>query len=73
MNLGSSAIFCLCSGEIYLFVAISFSSLFLIVSGLFSGEPFEAFIILLAVLLPIKSLVASAVFWITLFEVILSA
>ena len=39
----------------------------------FCSEVFEIFVILLAILLPIKSHVASAVFFITLFELVLSA
>ena len=37
------------------------------------GECFETFVILLAILLPIKSPVASAGFWVTLFGKVLSA
>ena len=58
---------------IYPFLGISLSCSFVIVSELFRGKFFETFIILSAVLLPIKSPVASAVFQITLFEVVLSA
>ena len=43
-----------------------------IVSELFCCEVFEDFIILSAIALPIKSPVASAVFWIALFEAVLS-
>ena len=42
-------------------------------SELFCGKLLETFVIPLAILLPIKSLIASTVFWITLFEVVLSA
>ena len=40
---------------------------------LYYWEFFETFLILSEVLLPIKSPVASAVFWISLFELFLSA
>ena len=49
--------------------SISFST----VPELCSGEIFEAFVILLAILLPIKSPSASAIFWIALFEAVLGA
>ena len=52
--------------EIYIYIS-SF------VSELFCGKVFETLVILSAILLPIKSVVASAVFWIALFEVVLSA
>ena len=55
-------IFCLCSGDIYLSLGISLSFSFVTVSELFSCEVFGTFVILLAILLPIKSRVASAVF-----------
>ena len=64
-----SIIFCLSSGDIYFSLSISSSS----VSELFRGEVFVAFVILSAILFPIKSLVASAVFWIGFFEEVLSA
>ena len=41
------------------------------VSELFFGEVFAALAILSAILFPIKSPVASAVFWIALFDVVL--
>ena len=46
-----------------------FSVLFVTVSEVFWDEVLETFVILLAILLPIKS----AIFWIALFEVVLSA
>ena len=62
INLRSSIIFCLSSGDIYLSFGISLSRSFLIISELFCGKLLETFVILLAILLPIKSPVASAVF-----------
>ena len=56
------------SGGIYLSLGISLSFSFATVS-----EFFEAFVILLAILFPIKSPIASAVFRMTLFEEVLSA
>ena len=40
---------------------------------LFWGEPLDTVVVLSAILLPIKSSVDSAVFWIALFEAVLSA
>ena len=60
INLSSSIICCLPSGDIYLFLGISV--LLSTASEIFCGNSFEAFIILFAILLPIKSPVASAVF-----------
>ena len=57
------------SGDIYL--SLSLSSLF--VTELFYSEVFEIFVILSAILFPIKSPVASAVFLIALFEAFLSS
>ena len=57
-NLRSSIIFCLSSGDIYLSLSISFS----FASELFRGEVFETLLILSAILFPVKSLLASAVF-----------
>ena len=71
--LRSSIIFCFSSGDIYLSLGISLSCSFVTFSELFCGKPLETFVILLAILLVIKSLVASAVFWKTLFEEVLSA
>ena len=72
ISLRSAIIFCLSSDNIHLFLGISLSCLFVFVSELFFGELFEIFVILLVILLPNKSPVASAVFWITLFKVILT-
>ena len=66
-------IFCLSSGDIYLSSGISLSFLFVIVSKLFCCEFFEISVILSAILLPTKSPVASAVFWIALFEAVSNA
>ena len=66
-NLNSSIISCIFSGDIYLSFGIS-SSL-LTTFKLF----FEDFVILSAILLSIKAPVASAVFWITLFEAVFIA
>ena len=56
-----------------MYLSFGFSVSLLTVSELFWGDSFETFVILLAVLLPIKSPVASAVFWFSLFEVVLCA
>ena len=65
-NLNSSIICCLFSGDMYLSFGISISSLALSFCSFLdcnSVEDFlEIFVILSAILLPIKSLVASAVF-----------
>ena len=68
INLESSIIFCLCSGEIYLFLINSSS----FVSELFSDEVFQTLLTLSATLFPIKSPVASDVFFFFLFEALLS-
>ena len=57
--------FCLSSGDIYLSLGTSLSCSFKTVFELFCRERFETFVILLAILLPIKSPIASAVFRIT--------
>ena len=78
INLRSSIIFCLFSGDmyfslgIYLSIPIFFAS-FVTVSELFFSKILEGFLILSAIFLPIKSSVAFAVFWIALFEAVLSA
>ena len=46
---------------------------FLFVAELFFVEVLEPLVVLSAISLPIKSPVASAVFWIALFEAVLSA
>ena len=57
---------CLFSGDMYLSFGISISSSFCECNSL--GDFFETLVILSAILLPIKSPVASAVFWIALYE-----
>ena len=59
--------------NMYLSLGISLSCSFVIVSELFCCEFYEIPLNLLAILLLMKSPVASAVFWIILFEVVLSA
>ena len=66
------------SGQIYLSFDVSlsdpiFSVSLLTVSGLFCGELLEASVVLSAILLPRKLPVASAIFWIALFEAVLRA
>ena len=73
INRWSSIIFCLPSGDIYLSLGVFLPCSFVTVSELFRCEDFEVFVILSAVLLPIKSSAASAFFWIALFEAVLSA
>ena len=74
-NTNLSITCCLFSGDIYLSfgIFISFSSVFECNSfKVFCGD-FEILVILPAVLLPIKLPVASAVFWIALFEALFIA
>ena len=78
INFRSSIFFCLSSWDMYLSLGISlsspiFSSLFVTFSKLLCGEVFKTFVILFAILLPIKSPVASAFFLIALFEAVLNA
>ena len=65
INLNSSIICCLSSGDMYLSLgnSVSLSS----ASGVFCGDFFKA-----AILLPIKSPVAHAVFCIAFFEAVLN-
>ena len=70
INLESSIIVCLCSAERYL--SLSITSSFVTIPELFCGNVFETFVIHSAILFPIKSPVASAVFWISLFKAVLS-
>ena len=72
-NLSSSIIYCLSSGDTCFSLGISLSCSFVTVSELFCCEFFESFANLFAVLWPIKSPVASPVFWISCFEEVLSA
>ena len=60
-NLNSSIICCLSSGDMYLFFGMSFG-LALPASDSLFGVFLETFVILSAILLPVKSPVASAVF-----------
>ena len=73
INLKSSKIFCLSSGDIYFSFGIFLPYLFITVSELICWEFFETFVILSAILLPIKSPVASSVCGIALFELVWSA
>ena len=73
-NLNSSVICCLSSGDMYLSLEVALStstSVSLFCSSLV--DFFETLVILSAILLPIKSPVASAVFWIALFDAVLIA
>ena len=70
INLKSSIIFCLSSGDLYLCLGISLSCSVVTVSELFYRKFFKSFVILSAILLPKKSPVASSYFWIGLFECI---
>ena len=72
INLRSSITFYLSSGDTCLSLDISLLSSFVLVSEYFCSEVFETFVILSAILFPIKSLTATAVFWITVFGVVLS-
>ena len=67
INNRSSIIFCLFSRDIYLSLGISSSCSFLTASELFCDEDFEALVILSKILLPAKSPVFSATFWVALF------
>ena len=60
INLKSSIIFCVSSGDIYLSSVISLSCSFVTVSQLFCDKVFETFVILPSILLPIKLPVAFA-------------
>ena len=62
INLILSIIFCLSFGDIYLPLCIYLSCSFVTASKLFCDEGVETFENLSAILLPIKSPVASAVF-----------
>ena len=78
INLISSKVFFLFSGNIYIVLGISlsiskFPISFLTTHELFWDEIMQAFVILATISLPIKSPVSSAVFWITYFELVLSA
>ena len=73
-NLNSSIICCLSSGDMYLFLGVAhstFSSVSLFCHSLV--DLFETLVISSAILLPIKSPVASAVFQIALFGAVFIA
>ena len=72
INFNSSIICCLSSGDIYLFFGIGISLLASFGDNSFENF-FETLVILSAILLPIKSPVASAVFLIALFEAVFNA
>ena len=76
-NLNSSIICCLSSGDMYLFLWVVISTSCSYVSSLLCNSLadffFETLVILSAILLPIKSPVASAVFWIALFDAVFIA
>ena len=59
VDLRSSIIFCLSTGDIYLSLGIYLSCPFVIVSELFSSELLDTFVIMSVISLPIKSPVAS--------------
>ena len=63
-NLNSSIICCLSSGDMYLFLGVTLSTSYFVSScgNSFVDFFFETLVILSAILLPIKSPVASAVF-----------
>ena len=62
INLRSSITFYLSSGDTCLSLDISLLSSFVFVSEYFCSEVFETFVILSAILFPIKSPIATAVF-----------
>ena len=73
-NLNSSIICCLSFGDMYLFLGVALStstSVSLFYNSLV--DIFETLVISSAILLPIKSQVASAVFWIALFDAVFVA
>ena len=76
MNLRSSIVFCLFSVDIYLLYAflylVQYFRLHLEVSEWFCGEVFKTFVILYVSLLPIKWLIASGDFLISLSEALLN-
>ena len=62
-NLNSSIIYCLSSGDMYLFLGVALSTSTSVLSfGNSSVDFFETLVILSAILLPIKSPAASAVY-----------
>ena len=71
INIRSLVIFWIFSGDIYFSIDISVSNV--TVSELFCGEVLQMSVILSAILLPIQSPISPGVFWIVLFQVVLSA
>ena len=71
INFILSIIFCLSSVDISFALGIFLSCSIVMVSELFYWEFLETIVIFLAILLPRKSPVVSAVFWIILFELVL--
>ena len=72
IDLSSSIISSLFSQDVYLSLGIYLLFSFVTVSELFSCEFFWNFVILLAILWPIKSPASHAIFWIALYEAILN-
>ena len=68
LNLSSAVTSCLYSRDIYFSLGISLSYSIVTFSEWFCFEFFENFLTLSAILLPLKSPVASAVFWIVFLE-----
>ena len=74
-NLNSSIICCLSFGDMYLFLGVALSTSTSVSSfgNSLVDFLFETLVILSAILLPIKSQVASAFFWIALFDAVFVA
>ena len=72
-NLNSSIICCLSPGDMCNFFSASISSFCYSLECNSVGDFLEGVVILSAILLPIKSPVASAVFWIALFKAVFIA
>ena len=66
-------IFCLSSENLFSSLCISLSYLLVTISEIFFCKIFEIFGILSANLLPLKSIVASAISWVSPLESVLSA
>ena len=66
-------IFCLSSENLFSSLCISLSYLLVTISEIFFCKIFEIFAILSANLLPLKSIVASAISWVSPLESVLSA
>ena len=65
-----SIICCLSSGDMYLFLVVAISTSISSFGNSFVEFFFETLVTLSAILLPIKSPLASAVFWIALFDAV---